>query len=92
MGKTELAASIGQDNKLTKDQAGKVVDSLLAAIKASLKKGEEVKLIGFGTFSVQKTSAREGRNPRTGETLKIAASNRVTFKAGKELKGTLNPA
>jgi DNA-binding protein HU-beta len=89
-GKTDLAAYIAKNNSLTKDQAGKVIDSLLAGIRESLQKGEEVRLIGFGTFAVQKTAARAGRNPRTGETIKIAASNRATFRAGKELKETLN--
>jgi DNA-binding protein HU-beta len=67
-------------------------NSMLAGIRGSLQKGEEVRLVGFGTFTVQKSAARNGRNPRTGETIKIAASNRATFRAGKELKETLNPA
>ncbi len=90
-GKTDLAAFIATKNGLTKDQAGKVVDTVLMGIRESLKKGEEVRLVGFGTFAVQKSAAREGRNPRTGETIKIPASNRATFRAGKELKETLNP-
>jgi DNA-binding protein HU-beta len=91
-GKTDLAAYLAKNNSLTKDQASKVIDSLLAGIRGSLQKGEEVRLVGFGTFTVQKSAARNGRNPRTGETIKIAASNRATFRVGKELKETLNPA
>lgn len=91
-GKTDLAAYIAKNHGLTKDQASKVFDSVLAGIRESLQKGEEVKLIGFGTFSVQKTAARAGINPKTREPINIAASNRATFRAGKELKEILNPS
>lgn len=92
MGKTDLVSYVEKASELTKDKAHKAVESVLAGIKESLGKGEEVRLVGFGTFGVQKSAARDGRNPRTGETIKIAASNRATFKNGKELKETLNPA
>jgi DNA-binding protein HU-beta len=91
MSKSELVSHVATTADLTKPQAGKAVEAVLSGIQESLVKGEEVKLIGFGSFAVQKTKAREGRNPRTGETLKIAASNRATFRAGKELKEALNP-
>ena len=73
----------------SKAEAGKVVDAFLDAIKKSLKKGNKVTLIGFGTFSVMKRSARTGRNPRTGKSLKIAAKKVPKFKAGKALKDSV---
>ena len=92
MGKTDLVSYVAKASELTKDQAQRAVEAVLAGIKESLGKSEEVRLTGFGTFAVQKSAARDGRNPRTGETIKIAASNRATFKVGKELKEALNPA
>ena len=92
MGKSDLVSYVSTNCTLTKDQASKAIEAVLAGIGEFLKKGEDVRLIGFGTFVVQQTTAREGRHPRTGETIKIAASKRATFKAGKELKDTLNPA
>lgn len=90
MGKAELVSYVAAETKVTKAEAQKAVESVLAGIAASLKKGEEVRLIGFGSFSILKSAAREGRNPRTGEKIKIAASNRPVFKAGKELKESVN--
>lgn len=92
MGKADLVSYVVTSSNLTKDQASKAIDAVLAGIGEFLKKGEDVRLVGFGIFSVQQMAAREGRNPRTGETIKIAASKRATFKAGKELKDTLNSA
>ena len=76
----------------TKVDSQKAVEAVLEGIKDALKKGEEVRLIGFGTFTITKSAARDGRNPRTGETIKIKASNRPVFRAGKELKETVNKA
>ena len=70
----------------TKAEAGQALDAVLAAIKKSLKKGESVTLVGFGTFSVTKRAARKGRNPQTGEPIKIAAKKVPKFTAGKGLK------
>ncbi|MBX9786306.1 MAG: HU family DNA-binding protein [Alphaproteobacteria bacterium] len=90
MGKFELIDYVADAVKITKVDAQKVVESVLKAIKESLTKEEEVRFIGFGTFAIQKSTAREGRNPRTGEKIKIAASNRPVFRAGKELKDSVN--
>ena len=92
MGRTELVKCIANETKLTKVDAKKALKAILTAISSSLQKGEEVKLIGFGTFSVQQSAAREGRNPKTGEKIKIKARKRPVFRAGKELKESLNKA
>ena len=91
-GRTELISYVSADTRLTKADAQKAVEAVLEGIKDSLKKGEEVRLIGFGSFAIQKSAARDGRNPRTGEKIKIAASNRPVFRAGKELKEAVNKA
>ena len=91
-GKTELVNYVAGETKLSKADAQKAVEAVLGGVAQFLKKGEEVRLIGFGSFSVLQTAARNGRNPRTGETIKIKASKRPTFKAGKELKEAVNPA
>ena len=91
-GKTELVKCIANETKLTKVDAKKALKAILTAISSSLQKGEEVKLIGFGTFAVQQSAAREGRNPKTGEKIKIKARKRPVFRAGKELKESLNKA
>ena len=90
MNKNELASKVADDTGLSKDDAGKAVDAVLDSITHSLKNGEEVRLLGFGNFSVSRREAREGRNPRTGDTVQIAASNSPKFKAGKALKDALN--
>ncbi len=90
MNKTELIAEIASNAGLTKAEAGRVVDATTAAITASLKKGEPVTLIGFGTFKVTKRAARTGRNPRTGAELKVAARKAPGFTAGKALKDAVN--
>lgn len=85
MNKGELINAVAT-NGLTKKDAGAAVDAVFGAIGDALAKGETVQLIGFGTFGVKERAAREGRNPRTGEVVKIKASKIPTFKAGKALK------
>jgi DNA-binding protein HU-beta len=75
---------------ISKQKAAQAVDAVIDAIKASLKKGDDVRLVGFGTFTVTKRAATTGRNPRTGEPIKIPASKRPKFTAGKELKEAVN--
>ena len=86
MTKAELIDKIASNASLTKADAGKALDASLDAVKAALKKGQKVTLVGFGTFSVSKRKARKGRNPRTGEEIKIAATKVPKFTAGKTLK------
>ena len=86
MTKADLAAAVAQETGMTKKQAEAAVNSAVAAIKESLAKGEDVRLVGFGTFSVKKRKARTGRNPRTGKRLKIPAKNVPAFSPGKGLK------
>ncbi|HEY4154920.1 MAG TPA: HU family DNA-binding protein [Puia sp.] len=85
MNKAELIARISEDAGITKTQAGASLDSFTEAVAKSLKKGDKVTLVGFGTFSVSKRAARNGRNPQTGATIKIKAKKVAKFKAGKEL-------
>lgn len=89
MNKADLIAAIAKDADISKADAGKALDSLTKRISTSLKKGENVTLVGFGTFSVTKRKARTGRNPQTGESIKIKARKVAKFKAGKELQTTL---
>lgn len=84
MNKGDLINQIADEAGLSKAQAGKALDSVLTNVVGTLKKGNKVTLVGFGTFSVSKRSARTGRNPQTGATIKIPAKNVVKFKAGKE--------
>lgn len=90
MNKNELIASVAEDAGLAKGDAGKAVDAVFDAITNSLKSGGDVRLVGFGTFSVTKRAASIGRNPRTGEQIQIKASNQPKFKAGKGLKDSVN--
>ncbi len=90
MKKVELVEAVAQSAGLTKTDATKAIDATFAAITGALKKGDRVPVVGFGTFAVTKRAAREGRNPRTGETVKIAARKAVTFKAGSALKDAVN--
>ena len=90
MNKNDLIAAVADSAGLTKADAAKAVDSILENITASLKKQNEVRLVGFGTFSVARRAASEGRNPRTGEKIKIPASKRPKFSAGKALKDADN--
>ncbi|MEO6963815.1 MAG: HU family DNA-binding protein [Chitinophagales bacterium] len=85
MNKAELIAKIAEDAGITKTQAGATLDSFTEAVAKTLKKGDKVTLVGFGTFSVSKRAARNGRNPQTGATIKIKAKKVAKFKAGKEL-------
>lgn len=90
LGKKDLVAHLAQAVDMTQEKAGKTLDEILSWIRSSLKSGNDVRLIGLGTFSVQKRAERDGRNPQTGETIKVPASNRATFKGSKELKDALN--
>lgn len=90
MNKADLAAHLAEVSGITKSDASKAVDSLLSGIVSALEKGEEVKLAGFGAFAVSKRPAKTGRNPRTGETMEIAASTAVKFKPAKALKDSVN--
>lgn len=89
MTKVELIDKMASDANISKASAQKAMDSFMDGIKKALKKGNKVTLIGFGTFSVGKRAARKGRNPRTGETIKIKASKSPKFKAGKAFKDAL---
>ena len=90
MNKNELIDAIAAEADLPKAAAGRALDAVVNAITGELAKGESVAIVGFGTFSVKPRAAREGRNPRTGETIKIAASNTPGFKPGKGLKDAGN--
>jgi len=90
IGKSDLISYVAKATKLTKADSQRAVEAVFSGMTSSLKKGEEVRLIGFGSFSTQKSAAREGRNPRTGEKIKIPASVRAVFKAGKDLKDAVN--
>lgn len=89
MNKTELVAAIAAKAEISKKDADKAVAALVDVVTAALKKGEDVTLIGFGSFKVTESAAREGINPRTGEKIKIAASKRPVFKAGAALKNAV---
>jgi DNA-binding protein HU-beta len=89
MNKAELVAKLADDAGISKTQANAALDSFVEAVTKTLKGGGKVTLVGFGTFSVSKRSARTGRNPQTGETIKIKAKKVAKFKAGKELSAKL---
>ena len=89
MNKTELIDAMAADAGITKAAAKKALESFLGNVEGSLKKGDRVSLVGFGSWSVSKRAAREGRNPQTGKTIKIAAKNVVKFKAGADLSLSL---
>ncbi len=89
MNKSELVAAIADHAELTKTQAAAVVDAFTSTITKALKKGDTVTLVGFGTFSVRERAAREARNPRTGETIKLKKSKAPVFKAGKAFKDAM---
>jgi len=88
--KAELVEAIAKKADISKAAADRALNGALDAIAASLRKGQTVTLVGFGTFYVGKRAARSGRNPRTGDPLKIKAAKVPKFRAGKELKGALN--
>lgn len=90
MNKANLVEKIALDADISKKAAAAALDAFTAAVTDTLKEGDSVSLVGFGSFSVSKREARKGRNPQTGESIDIAASNVPKFKAGKELKDALN--
>ncbi|KPL55260.1 HU family DNA-binding protein [Prosthecomicrobium hirschii] len=90
MNKNELIAEVATKTGQTKAAAGEAVDATFEAIAAALAKGDEVKIAGFGNFNVAERAASEGRNPRTGETIKIPAQKSPKFRAGKGLKDAVN--
>jgi nucleoid DNA-binding protein len=90
MNKTDLIAAIAEKAELSKADAGKALEGLIEAVKDTLKKGEDVALVGFGTFKLRSRAARTGRNPRTNEEIKIPASKVPAFTAGKALKDHVN--
>ena len=90
MNKTELIAAVAEKTELSKKDAEKAIKAFTDVVAEELKKGEKIQLVGFGTFEVAERPAREGRNPRTGETMPIAATKAPKFKAGKALKDMVN--
>ena len=90
MNKTELVEFIATQADLSKAKAAEAVDAFVEAVTTSLKKGKDVTLVGFGTFTISKRAARTGRNPQTGATIKIAASKAPKFRPGKSLKDSVN--
>ena len=90
MNKTDLIDHISSKADISKAAAGRALDALVGAIKTTLKKGGSVTLVGFGTFVVGKRAARSGRNPRTGETIKIKSAKVPKFRPGKGLKDAIN--
>ena len=90
MNKTELVAAIAEKTDLPKKDAEKALKAFTDVVTEELKKGEKVQIVGFGTFEVSERAAREGRNPQTGQTMKIEACKAPKFKAGKALKDAVN--
>ncbi|MFT4669857.1 MAG: DNA-binding protein HU-beta [Ulvibacter sp.] len=90
MNKSDLIDVMAGDAGVTKAAAKKALESFLGNVQGSLKKGNRVSLVGFGSWSVSKRAAREGRNPQTGKTIKIAAKKVVKFKAGSDLQSSVN--
>lgn len=90
MNKGDLIDVVADKAGLSKADATRAIDEVVKAVTRALKKGDQVSLVGFGTFSVKKRAARQGRNPRTGETIQIKASKVPGFKAGKALKDAVN--
>jgi DNA-binding protein HU-beta len=91
MNKQDLIAAVAEATELPKAKAGDAVDAVFNAIEEALKKKDEVRLVGFGTFATAKRKGGMGRNPRTGEAIKVEPSTTVRFKSGKGLKDALNP-
>ncbi len=90
MNKTEVIAAIAEKSGLTKKDAEKALKAFTDTVAEELQNGGKIQIVGFGTYEVSERAAREGRNPQTGETMSIAASKSVKFKAGKALKDSLN--
>ncbi|HEU0198044.1 MAG TPA: HU family DNA-binding protein [Nevskiaceae bacterium] len=89
MNKSELVSAVADTSEVSKADAGRVVDALVQVIGKALKKNDKVSVVGFGTFAARKRAARQGRNPKTGEPLKIKASKTPSFKAGKAFKDAI---
>lgn len=90
MNKNDLIAAVSDRTQLSRNDATRAVEAVLDIITDQMKQGQEVKLVGFGTFAVSNRAATTGRNPRTGEEIKIPASKQPKFKAGKQLKDAIN--
>ncbi|NDK37745.1 HU family DNA-binding protein [Pseudoxanthomonas gei] len=90
MNKTELIDAVAESADLSKADAARAVDAVISSVTKALKKGDNVTVVGFGTFQVRERAARTGRNPKTGDTINIAASKNPAFKAGKALKDAVN--
>ncbi|CAE16238.1 DNA-binding protein HU-beta [Enterobacter hormaechei] len=90
MNKSQLIDKIAADSNISKAAAGRVVDAFISSVTGALKDGDDVALVGFGTFAVRERSARTGRNPQTGKELKIAAAKVPAFRPGKGLKDAVN--
>lgn len=90
MNKNELIAEVADSTDVTKAKAAEVIDAFIAVVSKAMSKGDEIRLVGFGTFAVVQRKATEGRNPRTGAVIKIAASNKPKFKPGKALTEMCN--
>ena len=90
MNKTELVAAVAEQADISKKDAEKALKAFVDVVTEEMKKGEKVRLVGFGTFEVSERAAREGRNPQTGKTMKIEACKAPKFKAGKALKDAVN--
>ncbi|MCM8856040.1 MAG: HU family DNA-binding protein [Candidatus Thiodiazotropha sp.] len=90
MNKAELIEAMAESADISKAAAGRALDGMVDAVTEAMKAGDTLSLVGFGTFSVKERAARDGRNPQTGETIKIKASKIPSFKAGKALKDAIN--
>jgi DNA-binding protein HU-beta len=90
MNKNELVSAVAEASKMTKTDAAKAIDAFCECVTQALSSGDDVRLVGFGTFAVADRKATEGRNPRTGAVIKISASKQPKFKAGKQLKDACN--
>ena len=90
MNKTDLIDNVAESADLSKADAARAVDAVIASITKALKSGDSVTIVGFGTFQVRERAARTGRNPKTGDAIKIDASKNPAFKAGKALKDAVN--
>ncbi|AOM41145.1 DNA-binding protein HU [Xenorhabdus hominickii] len=90
MNKSQLIDKIAVDANISKAAAGRVVDAFISSVSEALKNGDDVALVGFGTFTVRERAARTGRNPQTGKEIQIAAAKVPTFRAGKGLKDAVN--
>ena len=90
MNKNDLVATVASSTGMTKSDTSGAVDAVIDAVTSALQRADDVRLVGFGTFSVVRRAATQGRNPRTGERIQIPASNQPKFKAGKGLKSAVN--